>query len=79
MRCASNLTVVPTRGGLPGWRLRRAIELLEADLMRTPSIRELATHVGLSPSHFCTAFKESTGYSPHRYLFNHRIAQAKPR
>jgi len=77
VRCASNFTVAPTKGALPAWRLRRAIELLEADLTQTPSIRELAAEARLSPAHFCTAFKKSTGYSPHRYLLDRRVAHAK--
>jgi AraC-like DNA-binding protein len=65
------------KGGLSAYQLRRAIELLEADLSRPPSLRELAAHVGLSPAHFCTAFRQSTGHPPHRYLLNRRVARAK--
>jgi AraC family transcriptional regulator len=64
-------------GGLPAWSLRRALEMLEADLTQAPSVRELAAAVDLSPTHFCTAFKQSTGCSPHRYLVIRRIARAK--
>jgi transcriptional regulator GlxA family with amidase domain len=48
VRCTSRLTAAPAKGGLSGWRLRRATEMLEGDLMRTPSIQELATAVELS-------------------------------
>jgi AraC-like DNA-binding protein len=77
VRYASNLTIAPAKGGLPAWRLRRAIELIEADLTQSPSIRMLAAEVGLSPAHFCTAFKQSTGQSPHRYLLHCKLAHAK--
>lgn len=77
VRCASRLTVPPTKGGLSAWRLRRAIEMLESDLTRAPSIQQLAAAVELSPAHFCTAFKQSTGYSPHRYLVARKIDRAK--
>jgi AraC family transcriptional regulator len=77
VRCTSRLTAAPAKGGLSGWRLRRTTEMLEGDLMRTPSIQELATAVELSPAHFCTAFRQSTGYSPHRYLLMRKIDRAK--
>jgi AraC family transcriptional regulator len=77
VRSTCNLILPSAKGGLSGWRLRRATELLEADLTQTPSIKRLATEVGLSPAHFCTAFKQSTGHSPHRYLLLCKIAQAK--
>jgi AraC family transcriptional regulator len=77
VRHAATLTLVPTKGGLAGWQLRRAIELLEADLARAPSLHQLADEVGLSPSHFCTAFRQSTGLPPHKYLLHSRVAQAK--
>jgi AraC-like DNA-binding protein len=81
VRCASNLAPDrgPTlvKGGLSGWQLRRALELLEADLTRPPSLRQLSEHVGLSPTYFCKAFRQSTGMPPHRYLTERRIALAK--
>jgi AraC family transcriptional regulator len=80
LRCASNL-VMPRRthvkGGLPGWRLKRALELLEADLTKTPSLAELAEPLRLHPTSFCHAFKQSTGLSPHRYLLARRVNRAK--
>ena len=77
VRHAANLTLALPKGGLAGWQLRRAIELLEADLSRPPSLHELAHQVGLSPSHFCTAFRQSTGLPPHKYMLRSRVAQAK--
>jgi AraC-like DNA-binding protein len=77
VRRACRLIIPPLKGGLSAWRLRRAIEMLEADLTQTPSIQQLAAAVGLSPAHFCTAFKQSTGHSPHRYLTHRKIARAK--
>jgi AraC family transcriptional regulator len=73
VRSKCHLTVPPAKGGLPVWRLRRVLEMLEADLTAAPSISQLASVAGLSPAHFCTAFKQSTGYSAHQYLLNRRI------
>jgi AraC-like DNA-binding protein len=79
LRHPSELAIAPpaAKGGLSAHQLRRAVELLEADLTRTPSLHQLAAHVGLSPTHFCTAFKRSAGHPPHRYLLNRRVAYAK--
>ena len=77
VRHAANLVLAPPKGGLAGWQLRLAIDLMEADLTRGPSLHQLADEVGLSPSHFCTAFRQSTGLPPHKYLLRLRVAQAK--
>jgi AraC-like DNA-binding protein len=81
MRCASNLAEPGktnyAKGGLPGWRLKRAIEILEGDVSKTPSLSEIAQSIRLHPTSFCRAFKQSTGLSPHRYLLVHRIEHAK--
>jgi AraC-like DNA-binding protein len=81
MRCASNLATPakPTfaKGGLPSWRLKRALDMLEGRVAQGASLAELAQHVGLHPTSFCRAFKQSTGVSPHRYLLERRVARAK--
>ena len=81
MRCASNFAAprqpAYVKGGLPNWRLKRAIELLETDRTKTPSLAELAGPLRLHPTSFCRAFKQSTGLSPHRYLLEHRVNRAK--
>lgn len=77
VRHASDLVLAPAKGGLAGWQVRRAIELIERDLARAPSLRQLADEMGLSPSHFCTAFRQSTGLPPHKYLLRSRVARAK--
>jgi AraC family transcriptional regulator len=81
MRCASNFATprqpAYVKGGLSNWRLKRALELLEADLTKTPSLAELAGRLQVHPTFFCRAFKQSTGLSPRRYLLAHRINRAK--
>jgi AraC-like DNA-binding protein len=82
VRCASNLAVLPAqsryaKGGLAGWRLRKALELLESNSGTQPSLSEIAQSIGLHPTSFCRAFKQSTGLSPHRYLLVHRVNRAK--
>jgi AraC-like DNA-binding protein len=81
MRCASNFAVrrqlAYVKGGLPNWRLKRALELLETDRTKTPSLAELAGPLRLHPTSFCRAFKQSTGLSPHRYSLECRVNRAK--
>ena len=65
-----------TRGGMAFGSLRRTREHIERELAHKISLRELAGIAGLSAGHFCRAFKQSVGMSPHRYLLQRRIAAA---
>ncbi|OAF06418.1 helix-turn-helix domain-containing protein [Bradyrhizobium neotropicale] len=66
----------PIMGGLAPHALRRAIERLRSDSDTDVSLAALASDAGLSRFHFCRAFKESTGLSPHAWLRQHRLEQA---
>jgi AraC family transcriptional regulator len=66
----------PTVGGLAPHTLRRAIERLRSESDADVSLAALASDAGLSRFHFCRAFKESTGLSPHAWLRQHRLEQA---
>jgi AraC family transcriptional regulator len=63
-------------GGLSPMALRRAIERLRSDSDADVSLAALASEAGLSRFHFCRAFKESTGLSPHAWLRQYRLEQA---
>jgi AraC family transcriptional regulator len=67
----------PVRGGLAARQLRRAQELLKADLGGQLSLSTLAAECGLSQTHFARAFRKSTGVAPHRWLQDQRVAKAK--
>jgi AraC family transcriptional regulator len=66
----------PITGGLAPHALRRAIGRLRSDSDADVSLAALASDAGLSRFHFCRAFKESTGLSPHGWLRRHRLEQA---
>ncbi len=66
----------PTLGGLAPSVLRRAIERLHSEDDADVSLAALASDAGLSRFHFCRAFKESTGLSPHAWLRQHRLERA---
>lgn len=62
------------------WRIRRALEILEADSnAQSPTVAELAEKVGLSESGFRERFKAEMGSPPHEYILNQRIAVARHR
>lgn len=70
-------TFQPATGGLSPHILRRAIERLRSEGNADVSLAALAADAGLSRFHFCRAFKESTGMSPHAWLRLYRLEQAK--
>ncbi|UWZ83634.1 helix-turn-helix domain-containing protein [Occallatibacter riparius] len=65
------------RGGLSTALMRRAKELLEANLDGNIPLRHLAEACGLSTSHYTRAFKETFRKPPHRWLIERRIDRAK--
>jgi AraC family transcriptional regulator len=73
---SSPATIQPAIGGLSPKVLLRAIERLRSDSDADVSLAALASDAGLSRFHFCRAFKESTGVSPHAWLRQHRLEQA---
>jgi AraC family transcriptional regulator len=72
----SPTTFQPVMGGLSPKVLIRAIERLRSDVDTDVSLAALASEAGLSRFHFCRAFKESTGLSPHAWLRQYRLEQA---
>ena len=66
----------PLMGGLSPKVLARAIERLRSNSDADVSLAALAADAGVSRFHFCRAFKESTGLSPHAWLRQHRLEQA---
>jgi AraC family transcriptional regulator len=63
-------------GGLAPKVLMRATERLRSDSDADVSLAALAAEAGLSRFHFCRAFKESTGLSPHAWLRQQRLERA---
>lgn len=63
--------------GLAPWQLRRAKEMLRADLSSKASPRRVAEACRLSVSYFSRAFKESTGNSPYQWLLALRVETAQ--
>jgi AraC family transcriptional regulator len=68
---------VQARGGLAAWQERMLAEHIEQHLAERIPLGTLARLAGLSPSHFCRAFKQSFGMPPHRYQTERRMERAK--
>ena len=68
---------VPVRGGLAPWQKRKVYRYIGQRLERTLRVKELAEQVSLSVSHFCRAFRESFGASPHLHLTRLRVERAQ--
>jgi AraC-like DNA-binding protein len=67
----------PVRGGLAPWQRRRIEHYLEAHLEETINVEMLAEALPLSISHFCRAFKETFGETPHAHIMRLRFERAK--
>ncbi|BBD60198.1 AraC family transcriptional regulator [Nostoc sp. HK-01] len=63
--------------GLSPRKLRQAISYIHENLERDLTLAEIAAVVGMSMYHFSRLFKQSTGFAPHQYVLNSRIAKAK--
>jgi AraC-like DNA-binding protein len=65
------------RGGLAPWQMRRATELLRERLYGEVSLSAVAAECKLSVSHFARSFKQAIGQTPHRWLLDRRVDEAK--
>ena len=65
------------RGGLAPWQRRKIDRYVREHLERPVQIDELAEQIPLSVSHFCRAFKETFGDTPHAYLIRLRVETAQ--
>jgi AraC-like DNA-binding protein len=64
-------------GALPKWRLKRALDYIDANLDEPITLADLAAATTLSPMHFAAQFRISTGVRPHEYLLRRRIERAQ--
>lgn len=53
-----------------------AIHFMRENIHKQLTLKEIADHVGFSPSHFSTLFQKKTGFSPLNYLSQLKIQQA---
>jgi len=67
----------PKVGELARWRLKRAIDYIEARLDKPVSLADVASSAGLTRMHFAAQFRAATGLRPHEYLLRRRIERAQ--
>jgi AraC-like DNA-binding protein len=65
------------QGGLPRYKLRRAVEFVDANLGRVVQLKDMAKVADVSLFHFHRQFKKTTGLTPHQFIVQRRIEQAK--
>jgi transcriptional regulator GlxA family with amidase domain len=69
----SSPIVTPLRGGLAGWQIRLATDLICSRLGGPISVRHLAEACRLSVRHFSRAFQATTGLAPHKWIRLRRL------
>jgi AraC family transcriptional regulator len=62
---------------LPGSKLRRVTEHIQARLDQDLTLAHLGAVVYMSPYHFARRFQHSTGLAPHRFVVQQRVARAR--
>jgi AraC family transcriptional regulator len=67
----------PIRGGLAPWQVRRVTTHVETNLDTAITTKDLAMLARLSLFHFCRAFRDSFGESPHGYVTRRRVERAQ--
>src|ERR1700722_3562955 len=78
-RCLDRDSMAGGQGAssLPKWRLKRALEYIEAHLGDCIGLSEMAAATGLSRMHFAAQFRAATGMRPHEYLLRRRTEHAQ--
>jgi AraC family transcriptional regulator len=74
---ASATSPKPIRGGLAPWQVRRVTTHIETNLDAAITTKDLAALARLSLFHFCRAFRDSFGESPHGYVTRRRVERAQ--
>ncbi|PRD42600.1 AraC family transcriptional regulator [Phyllobacterium phragmitis] len=62
---------------LPAWKLRKALEHMDAQLIEPFGLDQLADLCGMSRFHFSRAFHNTMGQSPSRWFILRRVERAK--
>jgi transcriptional regulator GlxA family with amidase domain len=63
--------------GLTHTQLQQVLDYIQTHLDRDLTLPELAETLNLSPTYFARAFKQTIEISPHQYVIQQRVEQAK--
>jgi AraC family transcriptional regulator len=69
--------VTPKNRSLTRKQLQQAIDYIHTNLDRDLSLFQIAKVINISPTYFASLFKRATGTSPHQYVIQQRVEQAK--
>jgi AraC family transcriptional regulator len=72
-----SLTPPITKGGISRPNLHRVLEFIAANLQNEIHLEDLAKVTGLSVFHFARSFRQSMGLTPHQYVLQRRIDNAR--
>jgi AraC-like DNA-binding protein len=67
----------PRQPGREPRAVRLAREFLHEHAADTVTLRDLARHTGITPSHLCRVFRQATGMTPHDYQVHIRVRNAR--
>jgi len=67
----------PPSRGLANWQVKKVTAYMRERLGAPVGLDDLAAVAGLSRFHFCTAFRQATGHTPHDWLVRLRIERAR--
>jgi AraC family transcriptional regulator len=70
-------TIISENRSLTRTQLQQAIDYIHVHLDRDLSLAELAGVINISPTYFANLFKQAMGISPHQYVIQQRVEQAK--
>jgi AraC family transcriptional regulator len=65
------------KGGITGRQYRVVADHVDAHLVESIPVSDLARLVGLSEAHFARAFKQTAGMAPHRFVMERRLERGK--
>jgi AraC family transcriptional regulator len=68
---------VGAKGGLPGYKMRRAVDYIRAHHHEEIGFKDIADQLDMSPFHFARMFKQSMQESPQQFIMRCRIESAK--
>ena len=71
------LSATGPRRGLAMWQVRKVSDYMRGHLGAPVGLDDLAGLAGLSRFHFCTAFRQATGATPHEWLTRLRVERAQ--
>jgi AraC family transcriptional regulator len=65
------------QGGLTKFQFKKVVELMEHNIDKPVSLKELCACIDLSSSYFSGAFRQRTGVAPYQYMLRLRIERAR--